>query len=241
MRVPREQAELTEALGEQIDFLQESARRYDMGRSGESKRLALTLRILLNDTGRNSKSLLGQLGIKDHLWFVDTAGEINAENLLPTMGMLFIESTPQGATYRPNLGDHPRIPFAPIEAQVQALYQGRKLPRPPGFHLRFDQWWEEPVVKDAEGNSFSRKTLVHALADTDGGGHIDPGLDPAYHALSRLNSLGWEYGRSDGPEEEPHDATAFGSPVPAAVRGIAWEVLHTLDNQRPEIMKLIKL
>lgn len=241
MRVPREQTELIEALGEQVDFLQESARRYDTGRSGESKRLALTLRILLNDAGRNSKSLLGQLGIKDQLWFIDTAGEIDPANLISTMGMLYIESTAQGSYYRPNLGDHPRIPSAPIEAQVHALLQGLKLPRPPGFHLRFDQWWEEPVVKDAKGNSFSRKTLVHALADTDGGGHIDPGLDPAYHALSRLNSLGWEHGRIDEPDEELHDATAFGSPVPATVRGIAWEVLHTLENQRPEMMKFIRL
>lgn len=58
-------------LAEQYDFLRASAARFDDGHHHESKRLALTLRVLLHDTPK-SASLLDQLGVKDTLMFVDS-------------------------------------------------------------------------------------------------------------------------------------------------------------------------
>jgi hypothetical protein len=67
--------ELMEHLYQQIAFLRRSASQYDNGEFSEAKRLATTLRILLHDS-HTSKSLLTQLGLKEKLRFVDTAGDV---------------------------------------------------------------------------------------------------------------------------------------------------------------------
>lgn len=68
MRSYRSRLELL--LPEQCDYLMASAARFDEGYHHESKRLAVTLRVLVHDT-RDSASLLGQLGVKDTLSYLD--------------------------------------------------------------------------------------------------------------------------------------------------------------------------
>ena len=68
---PQSQAELSQHLQEQLEFLQASAGAYDQGFEGEAKRLAVSIRVLVHDTS-NSNSLLGQLGQKD-IKFLDSA------------------------------------------------------------------------------------------------------------------------------------------------------------------------
>lgn len=67
-RIPQSLDELQEHFAEQIYFLKASADAFDKGFEGESKRLAVALRVLLHDTPK-SKSLLGQLELKDHLFY----------------------------------------------------------------------------------------------------------------------------------------------------------------------------
>jgi len=62
------------------------------------------------------------------------------------------------------------------------------------------------------------------VANTDGGGHVDPALDEAYLDLSRNNSLGWVINKGD--VQRP-----FPPPVMACVRQIAHEVLETLKKK----------
>ena len=59
-------------LEEQIDFLRTSCALYDEGKEHEAKRIALSVRVLVHDTGAG-ESLLGQLGVKDKQEFVDTS------------------------------------------------------------------------------------------------------------------------------------------------------------------------
>jgi hypothetical protein len=61
-----------------------------------------------------------------------------------------------------------------------------------GPPVAFDAWWLPKVPQDAEGNPFSRKNFVRALANPDGGAHVDPELNAAYAALTKNNSLGRE-------------------------------------------------
>jgi hypothetical protein len=62
---------LNRCLAEQVDFLRASAERFDAGQEHEAKRLALTIRVLVYDSG-NGDSLLAQLGLKSTLRFLDT-------------------------------------------------------------------------------------------------------------------------------------------------------------------------
>lgn len=62
---------LVDHLREQLRFIEASAASYDNGFEGEARRLANVLRLLLHDT-RASRSLLGQLGVKEELQYVDT-------------------------------------------------------------------------------------------------------------------------------------------------------------------------
>jgi hypothetical protein len=59
---------------------------------------------------------------------------------------------------------------------------------------------------------------VLAVANQDGGAHVDPTLDSTYADLSRNNSLGWTYGSKSEPIE---------GPARAALRQICHEVLKT--------------
>jgi hypothetical protein len=80
------------------------------------------------------------------------------------------------------------------------------------------------VVKDNKGRFFNRRELVLNIADTDGGAHVDPGLDAAYADLSRNNSLGWNI--VEGDVQRP-----FPPPTMACIRQIAHEVLKTLQRK----------
>src|SRR4051812_47474021 len=64
-------ADLVEQLRIQVDFLERSSVAYDQGFEDEARRLATVVRILVHDTAR-SKSLLGQLGVKERLRYHDT-------------------------------------------------------------------------------------------------------------------------------------------------------------------------
>jgi hypothetical protein len=80
------------------------------------------------------------------------------------------------------------------------------------------------VIEDSAGRHFSRRDLVLAVANKDGGAHVDPQLDDSYVALSRMNSIGFAWIGPNGVSE-PLD-----SPVPASVRQIAYEVAQTLER-----------
>lgn len=194
-------------LEEQRDWLVASAARFDSGVASEAKRMALTLRVLLHDTAR-SRALLSQLGWLDVLQFADSADvEIN-ERTVVAIQLASVGWGSNGFTYVANLG--------PISER-----------RP------FAEWWTRTVVKTPAGSSFSRRALVLALANQDGGGHVDPKLSADYSGLSRDNAIGWELLPPSGQVSDLE-----GTPVPVQVRKIAYEVALTLDEQLPEMLSV---
>lgn len=59
--------------------------------------------------------------------------------------------------------------------------------------LDFNTWWTRPVVVSVQKDDkryYSRQNLVLNVADTDGGAHVDEGLEEIYDELSRKNGLG---------------------------------------------------
>lgn len=207
-KVRKTKAELEGHLKEQIDFLQRSALAYDDGYEHEGQRLATTIRVLFHDSKKTSNSLLGQLGIKDNLMLFDSASPIRTNNLFPHHGLTKTRvKVGTGGSFIPRL-----------ESMKNLRRKGRNV---------FSKWWERTVVIDNHKNQFSRRVIVLALSNKDGGAHVDPSLDAAYSYLTRELSMGWSY--SDGKTTEVIRPIEL-----ASVRQISHEVLMTLKKIFPE-------
>ena len=114
--------ELKQHLRDHLEFLQVSAELYDRGRKSEAKRLAVSIRVLVHDT-KQSKSILGQLGLK-HRLFVDTATSPPA-NVITSHTALIGTAIGRGPPeYVPHLDGSTRR------------------------NASFDEWWDAPVVID---------------------------------------------------------------------------------------------
>ena len=204
-KVEQTNNELMMHLRDNIGFLEASNASFDAGILGEAKRLATTIRVLVHDT-KKSKSLLGLLDFKTKIKYLSTAYPVNPHNLLShhgLIGMVF-GGTTGSASYCAPLGD-----------------------LPPGFtreNLSFLDWWEEVVIIDSRKAEFTRKDLILALANKDGGAHVDTHLDIDYAELTRNNSVGWEVSSSTSDTEPLLDVELF------SARQIAYELLIAVNN-----------
>ena len=203
MRVSQGESNLREHLREQLRFLDASALSYDAGFEGEAKRLAVVIRVLLHDTAQ-SQSLLQSLGVKHTLRFNDVVGPV-PENAIIFAG-LQVGFTNAGMRYYPKLQ-------APVRA------------------VAFDEWWAGLVlIQKPAGISLTRSQAVLALANTDGGAHIDPRLDAQYAGLSRDNAFAWEVWRGDSR------GVVENSPALPIVRQVAHEVATSIREQLATIL-----
>jgi hypothetical protein len=194
---------------EQCDFLIASAARFDEGHAHEWKRLAAALRVLLHDTPK-SHSLLGQLGIKETLDFLDSDARREPESGMYPRGwpVGFVGVRLQlgncgGASYVPMLDDDPEMPT------------GR---------VRFSEWWEKRLLDAPDSHEhWRRRDFVLGGANKEGGAHVDPAPDPAW---TDLREGAWVAAAvTTGPNGSLVPIPAL---VPAVVRQIAHEVLTTL-------------
>lgn len=215
----RTREQLLEAFEEQIEFLEASNERFDQRHHNEAKRLAVTLRVLFHHT-RMSHALLNQLDLRDKLTWLATYGMPNPKNLIPTDGLvqMGMDIGKGEAMYRAPLD---QLPPVRIRTTVGNL--------PLGSRIYTDGWWTMPVTKDKHGTLFCRKDFVLALANQEGGAHVDPQVKEAYDRLANSNSLGWTYKRGDA------DEIPLSNPVPFAVRQISYEVVQSVQQQRNRI------
>lgn len=212
-RVEQTRDELLGHLRAQLGFLERSAKSYDEGFQDEAKRLAVVIRVLVHDTSK-STSLLAQLN-KKTISFYDSASHYNPNTVVVSHSGLVLKkfTFPQGG------GEYE----APLDDLPPSMSKSKK--------TAFDEWWNKKIVLgDNKKNAFTRKDLVLNVADTDGGAHVDPKLDQAYANLSRFNSLGWKFFRSDVAEDFKN------SPVLPSIRQIAHEVLKTLKEEFPDLL-----
>jgi hypothetical protein len=205
--------------GEQLTFLIASGKAYDGGTQLEAKRIATVLRILLHHT-RTSHALLVQLGWRDKWTWADTAGVLDERGLLPISNLAPLVFGGDSIEYRPKLDRWNR---RPPEVLASMRARGMVFPREPGYFIDFAEWWTMAVVRDGDGQRFSRRDLVLQVTNKDGGAHVDPALPEAYYNLSRSKSFGWQVRDPDGTVIE--DARI--SPVLPSIRQIAQEFIYT--------------
>jgi len=256
VKTPRPSDETIDSIREQLFFLQTSCKAFDDGETRESKRIATSLRVLLHhtaDTPRGSShALLKLAGVLDSLLILDSAGEVDLPRPESTFTLTAIhmqvgmDHDAFDNSFAPKFDEDG--PYAQPEpsVQIRALLQGRKAGRAPGLHLPFDRWWRQTVINGPKGQKFSRKTLVLAVANQDGGAHVDPILNADYYELTRLNSLEvyaggnkeqmyLSWGSAD-PQAPDAELTSAGSPVPASLRQIAWELISSLEGRYPQFI-----
>lgn len=203
--------ELQEHLRDTLQAVELSACAFDDGHDGEAKRLAAAIRVLVYDT-RNSRSLLGQLGLKA-IPFYDTSILRHPKSIMTYNGITATDLTSQGATYVAPLDELP--------------------PDNPPKRVSFAQWWNGVIFVDQGGRETTRGDLILAVANKDGGSHVDPVLDEKYANLSRRNALAWHF---SGPRGD----VPLKSPERAAVRQIAHEVLKSINPAMPIVKPKVR-
>jgi len=169
-KVKQTQIDLKKRFKEQLMFINSSANSYDMGIIEEARRMALALRLLLQD-GPNprTKSLVGQLGIKETTLFYDSSCPDKP-------GMEFV-----GGALFVLTGEKSAIPFLDDS------------PEETGY-VPFNDFWNREILY-TKNKKFTRAELVGYIADQDGGAHVDENLDKNYSDLSKNHSFGWKVGK----------------------------------------------
>jgi hypothetical protein len=226
-------------LAEQIHFLQKSAIEYDKGDFLEAKQMSVRLRVLLHDTN-NSKSLLTHLGRKD-IEFYDTS-TYDKDNIFFSDGLVLpkFSLNPPSVTFIPPLGgpgNHYGTGgliiggfFGFFDEEGSSAKGKFSFDGKPKGKVPFDVWWNNTILDDKQGNILSRKALVLAVCNQDGGAHVDAELKKAY--ASSKNKLPNVY--VPGGQVK----VAFISNIVSAnIRQITYEVLKSLEDEFPEYFK----
>jgi hypothetical protein len=149
-------------LTRQLAFLERSCAAFDAGFSDEAIRIAQVLRIMFHDTA-SQMSLLRRLGAQSTK-LLDTAVPPTpiTKGTMSFDGMgAFLLSGDGTCRYFPSLGDSPVTRLVP-----------------------FPDWWSQEVFIRAPDLRLTRKSIVLAAADKDGGAHVDASLTPEYAALA---------------------------------------------------------
>jgi hypothetical protein len=200
-------------LGRQIKFLETSCLNYDQGSVEEAVRIAVALRVLFHDSN-NSTSLLKHLGANS-ISLLTTRTHYLEDPVTPNhylvqlVAQLDMGAENRNPTFKCNC--IPRLDTA-IRKEL----------------ITFKVWWEkEYVIKHKQPRTkLTRKHLVLAAANKDGGAHVDKALDPIYDYV-RLGS-GLELEITLKPELGlPVQKASFKNIHFASLRQIAFEVLNS--------------
>ena len=110
-------ADLDCHLQEPLGFLERSADAFDRGYQDEAKRLAVTIRVLVHDSG-SSQSLLSQLGRKDAQFF-NSALDVDGTSLTSQSALADVSIGPGGVRHvaRLDTGDLTWIHWSDLEGQ----------------------------------------------------------------------------------------------------------------------------
>lgn len=199
MKYKQTRDELLEQWDDQIGFIKRSCKDYDAGAHSEAKRIATSIRVLFHHT-RNSYSLFNQLGYTNNFLFWSSACLYTPSNLLSSWSLLSLQMNGTEMLYIPL--------FKEIVSRT--------------FFLELDDWWNE-IIFDDKQFFLSRKDVVLAVSNKDGGAHVDPEFDESYACITKRNSLRHFIETNEGSVPPKNN------PIYASIRQIACEVLHSCE------------
>ena len=167
-RYKKSDEEMAGALNRQIVHLRTSSVSFDAGNLAEAERLAAVIYILCHDGGKNSRSLLAQIGIRDTMKFPDTGSWPPLENGA-------IHADPPLVAL--NMGEDGTLSYVAPFGDASRMNK-----------LAFSRWWEQKIYTSRSNTlNLSRKNLVFSMRTQDGGAHVDDTLkSEAYYRFSRI-------------------------------------------------------
>jgi hypothetical protein len=101
----RPRTEVVQQMRNHILALETSGRNFDLGAKWEAPRLATAVYTMVHDGGRNSKSILTQLGLRATLRFSSSVLAHIPGNLLPEHPLVMVQLTTQKIEYMPRFSD----------------------------------------------------------------------------------------------------------------------------------------
>jgi hypothetical protein len=215
-RIERSIGDKRAMLREQILLLNSYADSYDAGQRAFAKPMAASLRLLIHHH-RNSISLLHQLGLRQGRFFA-VVKKVSTKNLLTECNLLVTHFTGNRAHY---------VAWtAPLDLRQR---------------LSFPEWWSAPVLKGHSGITMCRRDVITAVADMDGGAHVDPSLEKVYHLFRTGELIGWGVVKNEMgigflvpmADSEPVNGEIMAEPQYACVRTITHEFLLTMQKYAP--------
>lgn len=173
--------------------------------------ISTAIRVLVHDT-QNSKSLLEQLGIK-------------GIPFLSTNTISLDEPVHLGLVRRINVGvSDGKGGEARYWPHCDERYFADRSDR---NKVNFDYWWSEEIIFKSTINSLTRKDLVLAVANKDGGAHFDSKVKQNYDEFRKS----WSGGTSLVGIQSGHSRGYDNIPTRPSIRQIAYELMQTIDGQ----------
>lgn len=201
-----------EHLARQLRFVERSCEAYDEGYEDEAIRIATQIRVILNPGGKRQRSLLQHL-IAGRLPLLSTCEGIapyEHQGIVDFFGLGSFRFSSDGQTatgrYYPGLDN--------------ALHRE---------YIKADSWWKQVVFVLDRSTRLSRKDIVLAAANKDGGAHVAAALTDEYQKLSAPGAIGDLVETSGGVET----TTPVTDAHYVGLRQMGYELLHS-----PELRKL---
>lgn len=205
-KVSRSIIELDEKFHQQVDLLNLANQNFDDGKEFAALNIATTLRVLLHDTNQ-STSVLTHIGKKQIDFYETSNQDIHPQSVYLGLIIKGISGVSDG--------QGGSVLYRPIFTS--------------DFHFinknwaDFSTWWSKIIFRNIDGTSLSRKELVLAIANQEGGAHIDPKVDEKYDKFRHSYSGGMKIiGMNSGIEREFDNI-----PVLPSVRQVSFEVIES--------------
>jgi hypothetical protein len=184
-------------LRKQLGFLERSCASYDAGHKDEAIRIATTIRVLIHNT-KASTSLLKHLNATT-INLLSTTPEPSMQTIsFVGLGMMRVRSGKM--EYFSQLGDGP-----PVNQSVPV-----------------NNWWDQ-IVMVLNSQRISRRDIVLAAANKDGGAHVDSRLSAEYAALAKGGAVGSFVYQTEGQRVEAPIQNAH----LVSLRQMGYELLHS--------------
>jgi len=198
------QIDFNAQLFKQLGFLWRSCDAYDRGYIDEAVRIATVTRILLHNTP-NSTSLLKHLGALN-INLASTVSDLDQSNSIFLSGMGRMTITSTSSTWTANTD------CKAIDRQIPVA-----------------RWWDQ-VVYILGNVRATRKSLVLAASNKDGGAHVDSNLTTEYETLMTTGERGWFH---YSPTNKSHDFQPIMNAHLVYIRQMGFELLNS-----PELLAL---
>jgi hypothetical protein len=190
-------------LSRQLTFLWRSCDAYDKGHTDEAIRIATVIRVLVHDTPKSTSLLnhLSALGIS----LCSTVSNLDTSRSVFLTGMGRMRITSTKSTWAP--------------ATDCSAIAGQ---------LPLAEWWNQVVYILGKVRA-TRKSLILAAANKDGGAHVDASLTTEYETLMTTGQRGWFHysPNSDGVFQPVMDSHLI------YIRQMGFEILNS-----PELLNL---